>query len=205
GWQLVQSLHDEFWVSPEQPTITKPFPATLRAHATVPAMTFGNLTHASSSNTLWDVRAGRFVYSRADDPSTGSRTTVSRMDTGTGLFSGGPQSFSELTLIRTTAKAVVSHYRPAMLGADHQWKVGGQFERGEHENPTVIPTGIRYVDVNGAFSQAVASDPSNSGGRFITSAAFASDAITVGSRLTINAGVRFDHSEAISQDLPAID
>src|SRR4029453_12690948 len=81
GWQLVQSLHDEFWVSPEQPTITKPFPATLRAHATVPAMTFGNLTHASSSNTLWDLRVGRFVYSRADDPSTGSRTTVSHMDT----------------------------------------------------------------------------------------------------------------------------
>ena len=36
-------------------------------------------------------------------------------------------------------------------------------------------------------------------------AAFASDAITVGDRLTINAGVRFDHSRAISQDLRAID
>ena len=40
---------------------------------------------------------------------------------------------------------------------------------------------------------------------FITAAAFASDAITVGDRLTINAGVRFDHSRAISQDLPALD
>ena len=35
--------------------------------------------------------------------------------------------------------------------------------------------------------------------------AFASDAITLGDRLTINAGVRFDHSRAISQDLPALD
>ena len=40
---------------------------------------------------------------------------------------------------------------------------------------------------------------------FITAAAFASDAITVGDRLTINAGVRFDHSRAISQDLHALD
>ena len=32
-----------------------------------------------------------------------------------------------------------------------------------------------------------------------------SDAITVGDRLTINAGLRFDHSRAISQDLPALD
>src|SRR6202040_968410 len=35
-WQLVQSLHDEFWVNPDQPTIAKPIAATLRTHASVP-------------------------------------------------------------------------------------------------------------------------------------------------------------------------
>ena len=40
---------------------------------------------------------------------------------------------------------------------------------------------------------------------FVTAAGFISDAITVGDRLTINAGVRFDHSRAISQDLPLLD
>ena len=34
---------------------------------------------------------------------------------------------------------------------------------------------------------------------------FASDAITLGDRLTLNVGLRFDHSRAISQDLPALD
>ena len=38
----------------------------------VPAMTFGHLTHTLSANTLWDVRVGRFVYSRKNDPSTGN-------------------------------------------------------------------------------------------------------------------------------------
>ena len=28
GWQLVQSVHDEFWVNPELPTFVKPFEAT---------------------------------------------------------------------------------------------------------------------------------------------------------------------------------
>ena len=37
----------------------------------------------------------------------------------------------------------------------------------------------------------------------MTASAFATDAVTVGDRLTINAGVRFDHSRAISQDLHA--
>ena len=77
GWQLDHSLHDERWVNPEQPTFAKPFEATLRAHASVPAMTFGHLTHTSSSNTLWDVRVGRFVYSRDDDPSTGDTLAAS--------------------------------------------------------------------------------------------------------------------------------
>ena len=27
-------------------------------------MTFGHLTHTLSANTLWDVRVGRFVYTR---------------------------------------------------------------------------------------------------------------------------------------------
>ena len=57
--------------------------------------------------------------------------------------------------------------------------MGGQFERGGHESPSIIPTGVRYVDSNGQPSQAISSDPSESGGLFNTSAAFVSDAVTV--------------------------
>src|SRR5262249_42274928 len=38
----------------------------------------------------------------------------------------------------------------------------------------------------------------------ITSSGFVSDALTLGGRLTVNAGLRFDHSRAISQDLHAV-
>jgi len=205
GWQLVQSVHDEFWVNPEQPTFVKPFEATLRLHASVPAITFGHLTHTSSASTVWDVRAGRFVYAREDDPSTGNLTTPGRFDRATSVSSGAPQTFGGLTLVRTTVKATLNHYRPSLLGADHQWKIGGQVEKGESYGPSIIPTGVRFVDDNGRPFQAVSSDPSMTGGSFITAAAFASDAVTVGDRLTINAGVRFDHSRAISQDLQAPD
>ena len=132
--------------TPNSPTFAKPFEATLRLHASVPAMTFGHLTHTLSANTVWDVRVGRFVYSREDDPSTGNLTTPSRFDRVTGVSSGAPQTFGGLTLIRTTAKATLNHYRPGLLGADHQWKIGGQVEQGEHHGPSVIPTGVRFVD-----------------------------------------------------------
>ena len=205
AWQLVQSFHDEFWVNGEQPTVAKPFEATLRRHASVPAMTFGHLTHTWSSNTLWDVRVGRFVYDQDDDPSTGNRTTPSRFERRTSAISGAPQSFGGVTIMRTTAKATVSHYRPGLAGADHQWKMGGQLERGEHHGTSVVPTGRRFVDLNGQPSQTISRSPSHEGGQAITASAFVTDALTVGDRLTINAGVRFDHSRAISQDLRAID
>ena len=204
GWQLVQSLHDEFWVNPEAPTFAKPFDATLRLHASVPAMTFGDLTH-TSPNTVWNVRVGRFVYDREDDPSTGDLTTPSRTDRVTGITSGAPPQFGGLTLIRTTAKATVTRYRAGESGIDHEWKIGTQIERGEGRGPNVIPTGVRYEDRNGSPSRSISSDPSHTGGQFVTVAGFASDAITFGDRLTINAGLRFDHSRAISQDLHAID
>jgi hypothetical protein len=205
GLQLLQSYHAESWVNPELPTLVKPFEATQRRHASVPAMTFGHLTHTASSNTVWDVRVGRFVFDRKDDPSTGSVTTPSRFDRVTGVSSGAPQTFGGLTLIRTTAKGTINHYRPGLLGADHQWRIGGQLEKGEHRLAAIIPTGVRFVDDRGRPFQSVSGDPSITGGVFVAAAAFVSDAITVGPSLTINAGLRFDHSRAISQDLRALD
>ena len=203
--QLLQSFHDEFWVNPTPPTFVSPFETTLRLHASVPAMTFGHLTHTLSSNTVWDARVGRFVYSREDDPSTGDSTRPNRFDRVTGVSSGAPPQIGGLTLIRTTAKATLSHYRPGLLSADHEWKTGVQVERGEHRAPQVIPTGVRFIDNNGQPFQAVSRVPAIDGGVFVTAAAFVSDSIALRDRVTVNAGVRFDHSRAISQDVRALD
>jgi Carboxypeptidase regulatory-like domain/TonB dependent receptor-like, beta-barrel len=203
--QLLQSFHEEFWVNPEPPTFVKPFEATQRRHASVPAMTFGHLTHTPSPNTVWDVRVGRFVFDRRDDPITGSVTTPSRFDRATGVFSGAPQTFGGLILKRTTAKGTLSHFRPRLFGAAQEWKIGGQLEKGEHQFATIIPTGTRYVDDADQPFQAVSRDPSNAGGVFITASAFVSDAVTVSNSLALNIGLRFDRSRAVSQDLPVLD
>jgi hypothetical protein len=203
--QLIQSFHDEFWVNPEVPTIARPFEATQRRHASVPAITFGHLTHTLSPNTVWSVRVGRFVYTRDDDPSTGRLTIPSRFDQDSQIASGAPDRFGTLTLIRTNSKATMDHYRPSILGADHQARFGVQVERGEHHLSSIIPTGVRFVDRSGQPYQAVSSDPSIAGGVFVTTSGFISDAISIGDGLIINAGLRFDHSRAISQDLPVID
>jgi hypothetical protein len=205
GLQLMQSFHEEAWVNPTPPTMVTPFEATLRAHASVPTTTFVHLTQTLSSSTFWDARVGRFVYTRTDDPNSGDPTKPNRFDRVTGLSSGNPAQFGSLLLIRTTAKAALTHYRPGLWAADHEWKVGVQLEKGLHDNPQIIPTGIRFVDNDSQPFQAISSAPSVSGGEFITAALFATDAMTFGDRLTVNAGIRYDYSRAVSQDLRGVD
>jgi len=204
-WQLVQSLQYEYWVSPEQPTLAKPFGATQRRHASVPTIAFGNLTHIVSDRTLWEVRVGRFVHARVDDPNPGYDATPSHLDRLTNVFSGGPAQLGTLTLSRTSLKAMLTHYRSGLWGADHQIKAGVQFERGEGQGYSMIPTGKRFTERAGQAFQAISSDPSVTGGLSLTTSAFASDDLTLSNRLTITAGLRFDHARAISEDLHARD
>lgn len=205
GWRLEQSFHEEFWVSPDQPRVGRPIETTTRNHAHVPAVTFGHLTHIVSSRTMWEARVGRFVYRADAPPYTGDTSTPSVLDTSTNTLSGAPQSFSGLTLIRTVAKATLNHYRADVLGTDHAWKMGGQVERGEHETYVIIPTGVRFTNSGPKPISATYADPSNTGAAFLTTGLFVTDAVTVGDRLTINAGLRYDRSRAISQDLPRVD
>jgi hypothetical protein len=83
--------------------------------------------------------------------------------------------------------------------------MGAQVDRGEHRAVAVLPTGASSVYRNGALRQRTLQAPANSGGRFVTAAVFVSDALRLGSRVTINPGLRFDHSRAISQDVPEFD
>jgi hypothetical protein len=203
--KLLTSFHDEFWVSPDRPTLARPFETTVRTSGSRPTATFGHLTHVLSNSTLWEARLSRFVAPQTSAPSTGDRTIPSRFDQATGFFSGGPQQFGGLTLVRTAAKASLSHYRADLLAADHELKAGVQVEDGKHDSYAALPGGVRYTDNNGQPFQAVFREPFVSGGEFKTVGVFATDAARFGDRLTVNVGARFDHDRAISPSLPARD
>lgn len=202
GWQMVQSFHDEFWSNPETPSATKPRDATQQLDASVPAMNFGHLTHSASSSTVWDVRVGRFNFSQDTSPTSGDPTIPNRVDFPENVWSGGPQLIGKVRQVRTTVKGTLSHYRSGLFAADHEWRIGAQVDRGEHRAASVLPTGTRSVYTNGVLTERTLQQPANSGGRFITAAAFVSDAVRLGSRVTVNPGLRFDHSRAISQKVP---
>ena len=203
--QMMQSFHQENWVNPTVPTLVSPFVTTQRVHAQVPSATFANLTHALSNRTAWEVRAGRFRLDQDTDPSSRDRVTPFRRDQTTGLTSGNASQMGGLMLDRFTAKALLHRYQSGALGTEHHVKLGTQFERGEHRLRQAFPGGVQFSDNNGAPSEATFRGPSIAGGVFITTALFASDSVTFKDRVTADAGLRFDHTRAISQDLPAVD
>jgi hypothetical protein len=205
AWQLVQSFHEEFWFNPEVPTSTKPTVATQFVKGSVPATNFGHLTHAPAGNTVWDVRVSRYSFLSETSPPSGDRTIPNRVDQPGNLWSRAPQTIGEVKHSRASAKVTAGHYRPRLLGADHEWKVGAQLDRGEHRGHMVIPGGERQVYNGGVLQQRTLQDPTHSGGEFVTAAAFVSDTLRLGSRVTINGGIRFDHTRAISQDMHRLD
>ena len=205
SWRLVQSFHYELWSNPETPSPTKPLVATQRVEASVPALNLGHLTHTASANTVWDVRVGWFRFTQDISPTSGDPRAQNRIDRPDNIWSGGPQQIGTARHLRTMVKATLSHYRAEWFGAGHEWRIGVQVDRGEHRAVAVIPDGMRSVYTNGVLTQSTQQDPANSGGRFVTAAAFVSDAIQLGGRVTINPGLRFDHSRAIHQDVPEFD
>jgi hypothetical protein len=205
SWQLVQSFHDELWSSPETPSPTKPLVATQQVDASVPAINLGHLMHTASANTVWDVRVGWFRFTQDITPTSGDPTIPNRIDQPDNVWSGGPQQIGGARHLRTTAKATLSHHRAGWFGADHEWRVGAEVDRGEHRAVSVLPTGESFVYRDGVLTQRTLRGPSNTGGRFVTIAAFVSDALRLGSRVTLNPGLRFDHSRAISQHVPEFD
>src|SRR5689334_20196023 len=202
--QMMQSFHKEMWVNPTPPTLAAPFVTTQRVHASVPNMTFAHVTQVLSDRTMWEARVGRFLLRQDADPSSGDRTTPFHTDQITGISSGNASQITTLHLDRITAKAVLHRYQPGWLGTDHELKAGAQIERGEHRLLSILPGGVRFIDNNTAPFQAMFRTPSIAGGVFVTPAAFASDTFTVSSRITVDAGLRFDHSRAINPDLPVV-
>ena len=154
---------------------------------------------------MWDVRVGRFKFTQDTSPTSGDPTIPNRIDQPENVWSGGPQLIGKVRQVRTTVKGTLSHYRSGLFGADHEWRIGAQVDRGEHRAISVLPTGASSEYRDGVLSQRTLQQPANSGGRFITAAAFVSDAVRLGSRVTVNPGLRFDHSRAISQEVPEYD
>jgi hypothetical protein len=203
--KLMHSFHNEFWVSPDRPTIVQPYETTLRSEGSRPTATVGHLTHVVGNDAVWEARVAQFRAPQETRPVSGDRTTPQRIDQATGIVSGNGASVLGLRYHRTTAAASLSYFITGLPGGTHMIKAGVQFERGAHDQNGGPTGGATYTDNAGRPFEVRLRDPFVEGGAFNTGAVFLDDVIRVANRLTLNVGVRYDRTRAVSPDLPEYD
>ena len=205
GWQLVQSFHDEFWSNPETPSATKPLDATQRLDASVPAMNLGHLMHTASANTVWDVRVGWFRFTQDTSPTSGDPKIANRIDLPENVWSGGPQ---QIGTVRQSSHDGQGDPQPL---SGRVVRRGSRVENGRASRPGRASRGRRpsdrcelclhkwRVDAAHAAGTRQFGRPVRHGRRV------RERRLQLGDRVAINPGLRFDHSRAISQDVPEFD
>ena len=127
GPAIGAEFHEEFWVNPERPTIVTPFETTLRLHASVPATTFGHLTHTCRATPYGTFVSDAFLFTGRRPELLGSNDGESLRPRDAEVTSGAPP---RLAGERVRDGQGNDQSLPAgLLGADHEWKVGGKSKR----------------------------------------------------------------------------
>ncbi len=92
------------------------------------------------------------------------------------------------------AKAKATYYAQSFLKSQHEFKMGFQYSKGSAvTNLGIGPQGTYLYSYYGSLYRAV-QDPYQYGGVTQDVGVFVDDNVTVGDRLTLNLGVRYDHN-----------
>ena len=205
--RLMHTYHDDYWVIPSTPSLSRPFETVWTNSGRNPSLTFGRITHVLSQSTFYEVGLSGF-YSPRDISAPNNPGVPRRNDIDNGLASGGAPSYTIFKQGRTEAKAKLQHFALGLFGADHDFKVGGVYVIGSHSSHGGFtpgpgyPGGVVYYDNgDGTPNYIEVGTPYNDGGEFRELGMFVEDMMTIGRRFTLSVGLRFDEVRGISQDV----
>ena len=154
--------------------------------------------HTFTENTFAEIKLGYYDEYWNQNPNQG-RDVPQHYDWLTGMYSGNDSNWSENPTTQFTAAATVTHHADDFMKGSHDFKVGVEYMRGVDNLKQEYTAGFTYTDnyyyswiyydyryVTQAFSYGF--DIKSNGWKV---SAFAQDSWTIGSRLTINPGVRW--------------
>ena len=167
---------------------------------TVPTVGLSYTGTLSSSTTL-DVRYSGF-YGNQNGYPTDPDAPLSEprfVDFDSGLITGGHYYWYDYDPKRTTVTAKVSHHADDFLGGDHDFRFGVQYNdagvKGIYGYNDLVFT---YAYEGTQYSYGYERQPFTYAGTARNIGAFFDDSFRVNDRLTLNLGLRYDHSKAFS-------
>jgi outer membrane receptor protein involved in Fe transport len=197
-WQATQSSSVDGWVEWDKYDIvgrggnaTTPLEATVKENAPELAWNLSDRT-VLSENTIFTLTEAGFNGFYYLDPQNGFNIP-GHLDADTGLSSQNSIAFFKANRTRNQLNGSLSHYASNFIKGDHDFKFGMEVERSTVQNRYGYTTGVWFYDhPSYGYSTGYYGHGYNVHARSTRLSTYAQDTWRVGSRLTINPGLRLD-------------
>ena len=198
GWSI------DYWGGQGVPTIERPLDTRVAGFGKSNAYKT-ELTSTFGSNTLLTVRVSGWIDNYPTKAMTGAfpPSSPQRIDEDTDVRSQGTDPIRQNFLDRHNPTVKINHFIQGETVA-HDLRGGLQFEFGGEERFATAPGGLIFHDFAGMPDELKVVPLDARGANASSFGLWVEDALTF-DRLTLNVGVRYDHMEAISQDIPEFD
>jgi len=159
-------------------------------------------TWLASGTSFFDIKySGWYSPDEWNKPIDGADINKrGHIDDATGVASVAPEWSTVWYIDTHQLNTSFSHFTEDFLGADHDFKFGAQFTRGGLEAKTGYCGGGLYLDYDGEPYLLYVQQQYMYGGTVDRLGVFIDDSISIGKRLTVNMGLRYDYQNA---DYPA--
>ena len=201
--RIMHGYHNDYWSFPGVPSaLTAPSTVSI-GHGDNPTP---NLVYTGvlSSKTFVEARlAGYYGKDSTDPQQPGQPRVQTRFDNlDTGAITGGIYSWNDEKVWRTGVSGKVSHFADRFMGGSHDVKLGVQYSGGGQDTVTG-PNDYLYI-TGGRAQYGFTRQPWHSGGLTRMTGIYADDTYRLGA-VTLNLGLRYDHSRAIFPAFPELD
>jgi outer membrane receptor protein involved in Fe transport len=197
------SINDNIFYSPNAASITRPLNTQTVENGHNPVVT-ANWKRQMNNQTLLEVKGGGIYIRDRLDPISGDFSTPGHNDTGTGIRSINTPTTTRWHMNRTSVEGALTRFISDFAGS-HDLKTGVQVSNALQITNVATFGGVTYSDVNGAPDQATFTGTTSIGGVVKGVGVYAQDNWTLTNRLTLNLGVRFDHTTGAIPDLDEYD
>ncbi|MGH9312608.1 MAG: TonB-dependent receptor [Vicinamibacterales bacterium] len=202
--KLMFAYHDDYYRIPGRATaLTAPSTIVVEhGHNPSPNVSYTNVL---SPKTVLEVRYSGFYGIDHGDPLESGQPRVQPRfnDLDSGQITGGIYSWYDGDSWKTGFNGKVTHYAERFLGGSHDLKLGVQYNSGGSDY-VLGPNDYIYT-YSGIPAYGYTQLPWHQGGQMNSIGVFMDDTFRIGSRVTLNLGLRYDRSTAGIRSYPVLD
>jgi len=202
--KLMLGYHNDYWSFPGVPSALIAPSAVNLGHGDNPTP---NLVYTGvlSSKTFIEARLAGYYGKDSTDPLQAGQPRVATrvINNDTGQITGGISSWGDEKTARTGISAKISHLADNFMGGSHDFKLGVQYNEGFRDG--IIGINDYLYLVGGKPSYGYTRQPWHQGGTTTSFGVYGDDTYRLGNVVTLNLGLRYDHSQAKYPQFPILD